>query len=384
LDNRKNIWQAARTLVFLIFLVLLCACGDVDSNIVASTATKIPESTLGQPVVSQVSTTIQPHPPAASPNFVAVGCQKTDQCNVVSSNGFVFNTRDGHTWNYLATPVPVKKDQELNLIDCPDPQICYVVGIENSGRVPRYAIFFTTNDGGKSWKEFKLTDQSLGNFAFEQMTCPSLTTCYAVSPDGFVLTKDGGKNWQRLSLQMGGYYKGISCTTGKKCILVSGVVGPEESKGSIYTTEDGWDSSQNRTLNSQQPLSSVSCLTDLNCIILGSSDLALTTSDGGKSWGNLNLPKTVFLGLLLSCYSSQKCYTIFYTASNSPEEYTIYNTPDNGKNWSFQKASLEKMVITSLSCTPSGLCIGTDRNGYPKIASNIDGGKWSLQAVNWK
>jgi hypothetical protein len=175
----------------------------------------------------------------------AVRCPATQRCFVVGGGAWVTDNFGG-SWRDISPPdgctataalcLPTYSD--LTGLDFTDAAHGAVVGGEQcGGQVPTKcpSVFFSTSDGGGSWKMWPASNNSLA--FLEAVRCSGLH-CFALSngPDGgTVLGTSDGATWAPVGSFNGVQLNGIACAPGGPCV----VAGQVRSAGILLVAASG-------------------------------------------------------------------------------------------------------------------------------------------------
>ena len=191
---------------------------------------------------------------------------------------------------------------------------------------------------------------------FTAISCPSVTTCYAVGPGpyGGYVTTDAGNTWSALAQQpsVDGSYT-IACPSVTVCYTGWGV-----------TTDSGrtW-----RGWNGIPPVGSgggpsggpISCPSTTTCYMVNATGIYVTT-DSGTTWHLGAMPSGAEgWQYAVACPSTTACYAIGYDSSYNAD---ILATTDSGQSWTFQTRPPDLLQFTAISCPSVTMCsvVGTD------------------------
>jgi photosystem II stability/assembly factor-like uncharacterized protein len=124
--------------------------------------------------------------------------------DVNTNHFFVASTNDaGVTWSYRRVRTPavdqagLSENVSLQFTDAQHGVMNIGIAV-GSGPGVYPAVFVSTSDGGKSWKDLGGTGAGAGDMLF---TTPTDGWMGSSSPaDGFHVTRDGGRTWQEITL----------------------------------------------------------------------------------------------------------------------------------------------------------------------------------------
>ncbi len=279
-------------------------------------------------------------------------------------------------------------------LQCPGLNTCYLSDGSSTG-----SFLDKSEDGGATWSATtSMAPQSIAGW----MTCPTTTTCAAVTTDptrpGQLLmdtTADSGSTWH--SLVMGSdsgpsYYGNLYCATTSFC-MATGMGLPA---GVIATLNGGtWRSVS--TPVGHTALTHIACPTSTHCVAIGLND-AFVSNDGGVTWTPSAAPITSLNSQVfsLSCFSALRC---MMTGANLPRNGfgrgeptyrtgVIAVTSDGGMTWRPASSSPRTEPLGEVKCSSIGNCLlttfenfGIDRPGitYPTVVyrSTDFGSTWT-------
>ena len=227
-------------------------------------------------------------------------------------------------------------------------------------------------------------DAGSGTYALQ---CPTTSTCYAtepvvvsqtVVPNGAVETSsDGGRTWRTILNKPGADLFGLTCPNELTCA----VTGEDFASGSpvdtVYSTTNGGETwTQHEIPGGSQSSSLLSCSTASTCVAtttasaanVGETAKAVVTNDGGATWQTGTFPPG-FIPFDLQCSNSACVAT---GAQQQPQAPTFENgayvgTPeldvgavaysgDGGLSWKLGNVPSSDMVI-GLSCADTEHCL---------------------------
>jgi photosystem II stability/assembly factor-like uncharacterized protein len=252
----------------------------------------------------------------------------TGEVDDVSGGSVIGTTNGGRTWQQLAAPPGVGA---LAAVSCATAVICEVVG---SGNGDSGAIYGTTS-GGQSWTAQPAA--IVGGF-FLGVACPSIEVCEATGNEGMIFgTVNGGASWASQQAPAGAN-------------LVNGI----------------------------------SCPSTTTCEAVGYGSGAARTSDGGTTWVPQALPASVQELNGVSCYSLTRCVAVGIDAIDSGrrEVGVLVSTHDGGVKWFRRHIPKGMDDLTSVACTPAGVCEAVGLGSTTAIIGSTDGGRtWTAQPV---
>lgn len=296
--------------------------------------------------------------------YVLAGKYASAKANAPVLSVALYSTHDiGTTWS--ETPMPRSFVPGTGL-SCPAPSVCAV-----GGKFGGHPAFLLTTDAGSRW-----TIKPLMGVPGEVtgLLCSSATSCNglagpisgsSVSPpdEAFVSTTDTGRTWRSHSFPAADDVENFTCADATHCVVAgtktrvvvaAGVRGrsPVNNGGFVrFTSNDGasWtDSDLPDSL--AQDVGAITCADDSHCLasvgIVGTdgvieSDEAISTTNGGRSWGidplpsNLDYPEISWI----SCPSTTECWAAgMEGVSQEPgvvsDSAVLFGTTDGGTTWS--------------------------------------------------
>jgi hypothetical protein len=242
------------------------------------------------------------------------------------------------------------------------------------------------------------------------MTCPSVTTCYALgmTPKGppkgasgpkpsqsslpviqIETTTDSGEIWTAVNLPVSASQASLSCVSTSTCALL----GLDSTGGAVFLmTSDGGQTWSSQRAPSQLRstggfVSAFDCVSPRSCTaVVASPDrptgtpagFSFTTSDGGQTWTRATLPGGLVPGGL-ACTDGGDCAVTGYNpaasagdAGGAAAAYSI----DGGVTWTAATLPAGTNPLHSVACTGSGFCITSEFGGSPRasILTSSDGG----------
>ncbi len=289
----------------------------------------------------------------SSYTLTAVACPSGTQCVAVGETtfktGMVLTSSDGgSTWSQHNVPAGVGT---LAAVACPAANTCTAVGGTTA---------ISTADGGATWNT-----ATVGNVAFDAVSCPSTTQCVAggsapasgsTCPSGATYsTTDGGHTWADTPTPCF-VPAGISCPSAADCVAVGSRAGAGVTTGEILRSADAgrtWQSGYQLARGGTQ-LSAVTCPTSQVCVAVGNAptQAVLRSGDGGATWVRQlpHGPATRSWFLAVSCASEADCQA---AGAGMP-----VSTADSGGSWSVRGSSNDITKILGISCPTATSCVG--------------------------
>ncbi len=219
-----------------------------------------------------------------------------------------------------------------------------------------------------TWRALKNPDMGK-DIILRAITCPVTTTCIA-GGDDVLVTTDAGRHWREGAVpdtvNSDQPLFSLSCPTARLCFAATG------SEHIYVTTSDGtsWrDSWAPATID--MFLTGISCANRSTCVAVGWAATpgagSVHTSDGGRHWalqvspaiGSRDDPQS-FNGV--ACITARRCVVA---------GYNMYTT-DSGARWVAAGGNIDFMT-NAVACPTNGICYTV--GAYGGIAATHDGGK---------
>lgn len=345
----------------------------------------------------------------------ALSCRSASDCEAIAlrsdgtfglpdnsdAPGLVLGTHDGGaTWveqaRLAATP---------QAISCPGARNCVIATT---------ASFFRTTDGGATWAGVSAGPQptlsrsntELGT-SLSDLSCATVSSCVALGAvagpgpyqvtDYSWATSDGGSQWVRRSAPLGDGAH-LACPSPTFCLAVSAPARFSQTTIVLEKTTNGgasWSALRAPAFRSDVPIAvNVACTSLLRCVVANYGDWLPATSppgepnapaalelartdDGGRGWTQSTVLLPVHNALPdphwivdISCAGDDSCI-----ASGGFE----VRTTDGGARWT-SVSPPPPVLVSSLSCSSSGLCVGDGNDAGPlggggSVVVSRDGGR---------
>jgi photosystem II stability/assembly factor-like uncharacterized protein len=220
----------------------------------------------------------------------------------------------------------------------------------------------SSNDRGRTWlKRYEDSASSLTD-----ISCPSVSTCFAVGSNFILSTSDGGGSWtQQLVGGTNFSLMGIDCPTITVCFAVGAM---QDASAAVYYTTNGGVTWTLKPSAGPRDLSRISCASIQNCVAVGYWGSAIRTTDG-VNWSTGLSPTTQQL-FSVDCPSTTACFA----GTNTGE---IIATTDGGATWSLQSSPAGGFwgvdCITPIRCLAAG-------DGGSILSTTNGGSNWSAQS----
>ncbi len=190
----------------------------------------------------------------------------------------------GRTWRRVGQAPGIVT---LSAISCPNLAACSAVGDTVTGDADGSDAVLATTDGGLRWHEEAVPAHPSG-VLLSDISCPSVSDCWAGGPSGLMATEDGGRTWQQLDPD---YIDSLSCSSVSHCVAMSvgrgwELVGAGMRAHFVTAAAPALSSGSSELV----------CPSAKVCIAAGTVGDALPraaafmSTDDGRSWSRLSLP----------------------------------------------------------------------------------------------
>jgi photosystem II stability/assembly factor-like uncharacterized protein len=288
-------------------------------------------------------------------------------------DGVVWHSIDGgKTWERQKTGTRAS----LRGIHFVTPYLGWTVGRVDAPGGTSVGVMLKTTDGGLQWNEVGMNVMpglAAVRFFDEKngFVCGDGTDAF---PTGVFTTGDGGAKWEPVKGPRLPSCRGAEIVTASKSALVCGAWGKLGALGTEYR-EGELDPLGGRGVNGVACSTSVSDKGQPWCFAACDGGAVLTSSDGGKSWGyvNLGLAASVLANCDFRCVAS---FANHVWVAGRPGGFVLHS-PDLGKTWEMQK--------TEVLVPANGVHFLDDKTGwlacdFGTILGTADGGKtWKVQ-----
>ena len=284
----------------------------------------------------------------------------------------VATTNGGMSWK--AQHVAGGSTPQLSGVSCPTATDCIAVG-SNGASLPGSGVVVTTTDAGRTWAPATSPTNAL---AVTSVACTSTSSCTAIVSDGTLTwsahSDDFGGSWQ----QEGGLptlflpANSLTCTASGSC-LVAGYVptGNSHGEGAVALSTDGGNTWALATVPAGVGLlQSASCLTELECVVAGTtsttvSDVVpakgqvLLSADGGHTWQLSTQPVPVDEVFGVACPSAAQCAMVGTKWIGFPAVATgaVAQSVNRGVTFRASPTAYTPITLTALSCPTSSGCV---------------------------
>jgi photosystem II stability/assembly factor-like uncharacterized protein len=263
------------------------------------------------------------------------------------------------------------------------PYLGWVVGRLDQPNGTSVGVMLRTTDGGLKWDEVG-TNLMPGLHAVRFLDEKNGFVCGDSSdafPTGMFTTTDGGVRWEPVKGVRLPSCRAAALVPVQRTVLVAGAWGklgalsPWASKGDGAYTEAELDPLAGRSVRGVACSTSVSEKGQPWCFAAADGGAVLTSSDGGKSWGfvNLGLPEAVLACCDFRCVAS---FANHVWVAGRPGGFVLHSA-DLGKTW--------EVIKTDVLVPANGIHFLDDKTGwlvgdFGNILGTTDGGKtWKAQ-----
>ncbi|HVC71350.1 MAG TPA: hypothetical protein VNC61_13930 [Acidimicrobiales bacterium] len=281
-------------------------------------------------------------------------------------------------WSVARSPRPVPREASRVLRARPATATTTTLPIPESSTTTQPGPPPTFGVAASTWKVSSTSPAVPG---VSQISCPSLTICYAAgtnsSAAGDILaTTDGGAVWSSDSLPpTTGGVTGISCPTPEICFAT-------EDDAVLHSSDSGGSWTDQKVPPGSVALDAVACPSTTVCYVVGLSSsegaTILGTTDAGATWTTLGV-SSEFAGAgqtteltAIACPSTTVCYTI-----NGQADY--FATTDAGRSWKGLTGLAAGGYGTAIACPSTTFCLTVGESGI--VATTDAGASWVRQTV---
>lgn len=336
----------------------------------------------GWPHASAAAWQVRANEPGAS-QFTAISCATSRFCVAVGggadNRGVIFRTTDGGgIWSRDAVP---KGTNLLSWISCPSVDFCVA-----AGQAVRRE-FLSSRDGGVTWHA--ATYHQSPDFFMQAFACAG-TVCEATGGTaGFYRSRDGGSTWTPAA--DGGFSgsmgtNGLTCPSASTCFaMTNDEVEKSDDGGKDFNPVISGFPVDN---NLGGPIASISCVSTVRCAVAGigtQGHSVLWTVDGGAQWHLTREPASLGPILDVSCSGPGTC-TLVALASGAPDTSALVavSTTHRGTRWIVRPfASFEPYVSPAVNPQGAISCVAARcfATGFGTAdgsiqSSSTQGGTW--------
>lgn len=279
-------------------------------------------------------------------------------------------------WSVVQVDSPIYDG--LSNLTCPSVTTCFAISTDDAS----VGLVVSTSDGGAQWAT---RYQPSSSVQIDALSCASPLDCAAAlegpNSSGVALTVDGGEHWtvSRLPAAPSGGGR-VWCASASTCVAVVDATYSKGSLGITYTTTDGGSSWTSKTSNIRGAVSSdLACTSPTVCLegvsAPGPVYRLMRTIDGGGSWTAVAFRVPMVTPVQVACTSGRRCLA----AANG----RIYSLKDAGATWSQQHQGQGWLSPVSANCDAAGACAVTldAEAGHVLLGLSSNGGvSWSLHS----
>jgi len=317
----------------------------------------------------------QPAVPFADAGIHAVQFIDASEGWAVGDDGVVWHSMDGgKSWERQKTG----SRASLRGVHFTTPYTGWAVGrLESPCGGSSVGVMLRTTDGGITWEEAGmnvLPGLNAVRFFDEKngFLCGDGTEAF---PSGMFSTADSGRTWKPVTGAKLPSCRGVDFFPGVR----TGIVAGAWSRLGVVTPEGTYRDSEldplaGRTIHAVA-ITGASGITGATAFAAGDGGAVLTSTDGGKTWGFVNLGLSP-AALAVCDFRTVACFGPHVWVAGKPGGFVLHSA-DSGKTWEVQK--------TELSVPINGMYFLTDKVGWMTgelgcIFGTIDGGKtWKVQ-----
>ena len=240
-----------------------------------------------------------------------------------------------------------------------------------------------SHDGNRVWKLIAPPNDVTG---LGPVSCPDSRHCLALATtannSGEVLSSsDGALHWQIASRLGSPGFPALYCRSANWCIRAIGGYGENGPIPELtaISHDQGKSFSSMSTLLGAESISSITCATSLRCVAAGSTftqgspgpgeGAAYASTDGGKSWARVALPRSISSIAEVACPTAMRCVaaaTAFASSAPSSNYGVLLSSGDSGMHWSVT-ISGKRVPAATVACSAKGHCVA---GGESLVATN--------------
>ena len=309
------------------------------------------------------------------------------------------------TVRYISTPSGALQSR-LSSVYCSSSENCVAIG-------GQYAA--TTSDFGRFWTSHRFLH---GGAVVGAMACPTSHVCVAVggSPEEgtpqydsllhravVLTTTDGGRAWTRepaLPKDVGGL-DNISCPTKTYCLTVG--TSADGSGGVALATTNLGRSWRRLNLPKRLEPDLLTCFTRGACVAAGgtgdgtSQMNIISTDNGGSTWTQTSLPGDAYDQVVpeiggLTCTTRTRCFIVgdiykIFSGEPGAVGYTgfLVESIDGGRTWTSGASPAGAQAVDEITCESAANCVavtgGTDIEALGLFTSGNGGTTWTARTI---
>jgi photosystem II stability/assembly factor-like uncharacterized protein len=270
----------------------------------------------------------------------------------------------------------------FNAVSCPSATTCFAVGSASDGS----GVAALSTSAGSSWSNQSLPS---GVLELHAVTCSDAQNCVAVGRGALLRTTNGGGSWAQTSPPQNTTLLGVTCLSGGVCLTTG--VSPNTTgplTGVILRSTDGGTNWSADSLPQATPgLGAIACPTATRCIAVGAA--ILTSDDAGHTWQDQTVASGFGALETITCSTSTHCVAFgsnpMVETDPTVQAYAVV-TNDAGNTWQRLLLPTGTSQLDRVTCPTSTQCYAggpsvTD-SGSATFATSQDGGTtWSLDSA---
>lgn len=252
------------------------------------------------------------------------------------------------------------------LVSLPVPALAQPTGPDPSVPAARSAPVNTWHEAGR-----------LGLGYGRMTSCPTTSSCWALSGGELLSSQDGGMSWQAQSDRVPAEVElldALDCPSAASCYLTGRRKDLSSTVLAMTATEVHMVG-----LPTAGPLRTISCATEFRCLTTDGT-IVFRTHDHGVTWQQQSQHLTGFGLAAVSCVpSSTRCWVV----GGSIQAPRIAMTTNNGASWHPQSAPHEYSPLRGVDCPTIDACyaVGQDTFDATLIATSDGGATWARQTL---
>ncbi len=274
-------------------------------------------------------------------------------------------------------------------VSCPSAARCVVLEQGSSSQGLPHSLLVTTNVAGTAPTLASLPP-SASAVGLTGISCPTSRRCYAVGNNVMLTSDDGGRTWTSTQSQpIDAQESIISCPSESTCYVVAHAPGEDElTPAHVSVTYDGghnWHAVA--SIGSAPFPQEFECPTDSFCVGWSEhtgSAFVPSTSDGGQSWANWQLPGAAggtYMPTSVWCDEDRACVVGAIVRQDPSQPLgtpVVLTTPDAGEHWSAHPLGTSSPTTESVvvACSTRSDCVAV-LLGKGSVAARATGDGWT-------
>jgi photosystem II stability/assembly factor-like uncharacterized protein len=298
----------------------------------------------------------------------AIACASASRCEMagyssVNQGGATLGTTDaGHHWQRTLFPARVG---ELSGLACPTESRCVAVGSDNQGGV---AASFSTSDWGKVWTPQGLPGRVNQPIA---ISCATGASCVVISGSFFsahgtvISTRNAWATW---TVSNPPHYlanlTSLECPSVSLCYVVGETVGSGVNLVALHLA--GRTAWVREHLGSERgAIRVVDCSSQSTCMAVGATQpghrlVGFRTVNGGRTWTAVDFPTRSIVPSVVACPSALTCIIAGGARVGAPfgskSRDVALRTTDGGRSWDVYPLPGGIGPLDGLACTSATVC----------------------------